>query len=213
MKVIILLGAPGAGKGSTAEVIRDTGYRHLSTGDLLRQAVKDGTDAGKEADGYMKRGELVPDEVIVKLVEEQLDEGGSEAMFLFDGFPRTTVQAELLDASLGGRDGAVDKVFLLETPRDVLINRLTGRRICRDCGKNFHAVNIPPKVEGVCDDCGGELYQRPDDCEETIVNRLDVFKEQTEALIGWYEDKGLLAKVNGNRPAVKIVADIESILA
>jgi adenylate kinase len=213
MKVIILLGAPGAGKGTVAEKIREaTKYIHVSTGDMLREAVKKGSEVGREAEAYMKRGELVPDSVIIKLVEERLDKGKSEDAYMFDGFPRTPVQAELLDKSLSKRGSRVGQVFFLDAPRKVLIERLTGRRTCRKCGRNFHIVNIPPKKAGVCDSCGGELYQRPDDSEATIVNRLDVYNKQTESLISRYEGQGTLARVDSNQSAGKLVEEIVKIL-
>jgi len=211
MEAIVLLGAPGAGKGTAAEKIRElTSYAHVATGDMLRAAVKQATDLGREAEGYMKSGELVPDELIIKLVEERLDGGGPDDCYMFDGFPRTVHQAELLESTIERRGGTLRCVFFLDAPREVLINRLCGRRICRECGTNFHVVNIPPKQEGVCDVCGGELYQRPDDMEETIVNRLDVYNRQTESLISRYEEKGLLVRVNSDTGVDKLVEDIRS---
>jgi len=209
MKTIILLGAPGAGKGTIAEGIRAAGpFLHVSTGDMLREAVKKGTPVGQKADGYMKRGELVPDEVIVGIVEDRIAQGSRDAVYMFDGFPRTLEQARLLDASLGRHESKVDYVYLLDAPRDLLIKRLTGRRVCRACGQGYHVVNIPPKRAGVCDLCGGELYQRPDDSEATILNRLDVYVKQTESLIAYYEAKGVLVRVDAARPRQETVADI-----
>ncbi len=200
MDIVILLGPPGAGKGTLAEIVRDkTGYEHVATGDMLRDAVKRGTETGKKAEGYMKSGELVPDSVIAELVEDRLDSGSGSGRFLFDGYPRTAQQAELLDKSVGERDGKISRVFLLEVSRETLISRLTGRRICRQCGRNYHVVNRPPQHEGICDECGGELYQRPDDKKETIENRLDVYDEQTKGLISRYESEGKLDRVNSDQ--------------
>lgn len=213
MKVIVLFGAPGAGKGTVAERVRAaTRYLHISTGDMLRDEVKKGSDVGREAESYMKRGALVPDETIIKIVEKRLDAGKADEMYMFDGFPRTLPQAELLGKSLAARKGKVDNVFYLEAPRDVLIQRLTGRRICRKCGTNFHVTNVPPKKPGICDACGGELYQRADDSEATIINRLDVFNKQTESLIAYYEKKGVLVRVNSAQKADGLVADIMKVL-
>ncbi|OVE76995.1 adenylate kinase [bacterium E08(2017)] len=212
MKVIILMGAPGSGKGTTAERISEANYQHVSTGDMLRAAVKAESELGQEADGYMKRGELVPDELIIRLIEELLDKGTDESAYLFDGFPRTEVQADLLNEALAKRDSAVGQVMFLDVPRDVLITRLTGRRICRQCGVSFHVVNIPPKVEGVCDACGGELYQRADDSEETIKNRLDVYNEQTKSLISYYEERGLLKRLDGDQGADNLAQEVLSLI-
>ncbi len=199
MKAIVLLGAPGAGKGSAAEKIKErTRYQHVSTGDMLRDAIKCGSEVGLEAETYMKRGELVPDEIMIRLVEERMRSGGGDAAYMLDGFPRTDNQATLLDSALERMGGTLERVFFLYAPRELLITRLTGRRICRSCGANYHAVNIPPAVEGVCDNCGGELYQRSDDQEDTIVNRLEVYNEQTEGLIERYEKAGLLARIDSD---------------
>jgi adenylate kinase len=211
MEAIILIGPPGAGKGTAAERVRvDAGYVHISTGDMLRAAVKLGTTIGREAEGYMKRGELVPDEVMIRLVAERLNAGNSADRYMFDGFPRTVPQAELLEKTLKDLGGCITHVFLLEAPRQVLIQRLTGRRICRSCGMNFHVTNVPPKKTGVCDACGGELYQRPDDQEVTIANRLDVYQRQTETLIARYFEQGKLVRVDSGQSAKKLVSEIMS---
>jgi adenylate kinase len=200
MKATILLGAPGAGKGTIAEMlVESTDYRHVSTGDMLREAVKEDTAIGRKARSYMEAGELVPDDVILGIVRERLQREGAGAHILFDGFPRTLDQARLLDDVLADLEGELIRVFLLDVPRDVLVDRLSGRRICRQCGAVYHVRNIPPKQAGVCDKCGGELYQRPDDTEETVRNRLDVFKRQTESLIGYYEQQGTLQRVAADR--------------
>lgn len=213
MRVVILLGAPGSGKGTTADRVKDeAGYKHVSTGDLLRAAVKEGTDVGKEAESYMKKGALVPDDVMIRIVEDVLDKGGDDASYMFDGYPRTIEQAKLLEESLERRRTGIKRVIFLDVPRDILIQRLTGRRICRSCGLSFHIVNIPPKVEGICDACGGELYQRPDDSEETIVNRLEVYNKQTESLISRYEKQGLLIRVDGDQGADNLGDEVKDIL-
>ncbi|MBN1676475.1 MAG: adenylate kinase [Kiritimatiellae bacterium] len=213
MNTIILLGAPGAGKGTTAEGIKaKTRYVHISTGDMLREAVRNGTPLGREAKTYMERGELVPDDLILKLVEARLQEGGRDESYMFDGFPRTIEQAKLLAQLLAKFHAKVDYVFFLDAARDVLIDRLTGRRICRECGTNYHVRNIPPKREGVCDACGGELYQRPDDTEETIVNRLNVFRKETEGLITFYDEEGVLVRVDSAQHRDKITAEILEML-
>jgi adenylate kinase len=209
MKTIILLGAPGAGKGTIAEGIRsESAFIHVSTGDMLREAVKNGTVVGRQAEGYMKRGELVPDDVIVGIVEERLERGARDLAYMFDGFPRTLDQARLLDEALARYASKVDMVFLLDAPRDLLLARLTGRRVCRKCGQSYHVINIPPKQAGLCDLCGGELYQRADDSEATILNRLEVYAKQTESLISYYEKKGVLVRVDSARQRQATVAEI-----
>ena len=213
MKVVVLLGAPGSGKGTTAEKTRDKlGAQHLSTGDMLRAAVKDKTPAGREAEAYMSRGELVPDSIIVRLVEDRLDRGAEDAVYLLDGFPRTAEQAGLLEESVARRNGRIAVVVYLDAPRETLISRLTGRRICRGCGMNYHVVNLPPKKEGVCDACGGELYQRPDDNRDTIENRLDIYASQTEELIARYRSQGILKRVDSSRDPDELAAQVDEIV-
>lgn len=198
MQAIILLGAPGAGKGTMADGIQKaTDYIHVSTGDMLREAVKANSPVGLEAKSYMEAGELVPDDVIIKLVRDKLEQDKADAKYMFDGFPRTEQQARLLDDLIESKDGQVNHVFMLEVPTDIVVSRLSGRRICRDCNAVYHIVNIPPKVDGLCDVCGGtDLYQRPDDTEETILNRLDVYRRQTEQLIDYYEKKNILCRID-----------------
>jgi len=213
MKAIILIGAPGSGKGTTAEGIKAaTGYIHVATGDMLREAVARGSSVGKAAESYMKQGTLVPDEVIIELVEERLDGGSPADCYMFDGFPRTQRQAELLDSSLEKRSGELANVFYLDAPRELVISRLTGRRTCRECGTIFHVVNIPPKKEGICDLCGGELYVRPDNKEDTIIRRLEVFHSQTGGLISYYESKGVLTRIDAAQPKEEIVGQAVSLM-
>lgn len=200
MQAIILLGAPGAGKGTVAATLTEaTDFRHVSTGDMLREAVKSGSEVGRKAQSYMEAGTLVPDDVIIGIVRERLEAGRPDDRYMFDGFPRTLEQARLLDEALEALNGELKAVFLLEVPEDVLVDRISGRRICRNCGAVYHARNLPPKQEGVCDQCGGELYQRPDDNEETVRNRLSVYSEQTAPLIDYYEQRNLLARVDAAR--------------
>jgi adenylate kinase len=202
MQAIILLGAPGAGKGTLAEGVRTaTAYIHVSTGDMLRTAVKAGTPTGLEAKSYMEKGELVPDDVILRIVGERLAQGQASDQYMFDGFPRTLEQARQLDATLAQLGAAVNQVFLLEVPTPVIVSRLSGRRICKSCGAVYHVTNIPSKVADVCDQCGGPLYQRPDDSEATVLNRLEVYERQTASLIDFYEQKGVLVRINaGTNP-------------
>ena len=201
---VIFIGPPGAGKGTVASMLHDEyGYVLLSTGDILRRAVKEGTELGIKAKDYMDRGELVPDDVIIGIVKEYMATNDSAKGFIFDGFPRTIAQAEALQGMT-----QIDCVFLLDASEDVVIERLSGRRVCRKCGAIYHIKNHPPKVEGVCDICGGELYQRDDDREETIRMRLRVYREQTAPLIDFYREKGLLVEIDANRDAVENAREI-----
>ena len=214
MQAIILLGAPGAGKGTLAEGVRNaTGLIHVSTGDMLRAAVKAGTPTGREAQAYMEKGELVPDDVILRIVGERLAQGKPDARYMFDGFPRTLEQARQLDATLAALGGSVRQVFLLEVPVPVIVSRLSGRRICKTCGAVYHLTNIPPKQAGVCDQCGGPLYQRPDDSEETVLNRLEVYQRQTASLIEFYAQKGLLVRINAGTTPQAATAELLARLA
>ena len=196
---LVLLGPPGAGKGTQASVLCvNFDLLHLSTGDLLREAVKNNTDEGVQAKSYMDKGDLVPDNVVARMITQKLKEEDVSAGFILDGFPRTKKQAEILEAALVEMNLPLDMVVYFETTEDVILTRLTGRRICRSCGKIFHITNIPPKVEGVCDACNGELYQRGDDKEETIKNRIDVYNKETKELIDYYQEKKILQRASGN---------------
>lgn len=195
---LVLLGPPGAGKGTQAVKISEK-YRipHISTGDIFRKNVKEGTLLGKKAKEYMDKGELVPDELVVELVKDRLNEDDCREGFLLDGFPRTVFQAEELDKYLKDKGIAVDKVIDIDVDEDVLLERMIGRRVCRQCGSPYHVKNMPPKKEGVCDICGGEVYQRADDTEETVRNRFLVYQKQTKPLIEYYEKAGNIVHIEG----------------
>ncbi len=196
---VILLGAPGAGKGTQAERIRAKfALPHISTGDMLRAAVAQGTEMGLAAKKAMDAGGLVPDEVVIGVVRDRLAEADATDGFLLDGFPRTTEQAESLDAMLAGGGRSVSDVLLLDVPESELIDRLVGRRLCRVCGKTHHIEFDPPAVEGVCNACGDAVYQRDDDNEATVRNRLNVYREQTEPLIDYYDARGVLKRIVGS---------------
>jgi adenylate kinase len=205
------MGLPGAGKGTqAARIIEELHIPHISTGDMFRAAVKEETPLGLEAKSYMDQGQLVPDRVTIGIVRERLGKDDCARGFLLDGFPRTVPQAEALDGLLKelGRD--LDIVLYIEVDEEELLKRLTGRRICRNCGATYHVVFAPPKVEGVCDRCGGELYQRDDDRIETVANRLKVNLEQTEHLLKYYESAGKLHRVDGKQPIESVTDSILS---
>ncbi len=210
---IILMGPPGAGKGTQAEKLVEL-YQipHISTGDMFRKAQKDGTELGLKAKEYMEQGQLVPDEVTVGIVRERLAEADCKDGFLLDGFPRTVQQADALDGILKDLGMVLDRVINIEVDKAFLVDRLTGRRVCRTCGATFHVVNKAPKVEGVCDKCGGELYQRNDDKIETVSNRLDVYAAQTAPLIEYYQSKGVMSSIDGSKSMEDVLADIRSAL-
>lgn len=194
---LILLGAPGAGKGTVAKMLTAIdGSVQISTGDILRAAVKEGSELGKKAESYMKAGELVPDELIMDIMGERLLEDDCKAGFLLDGFPRTIPQAEALKELLAKLGIELQAAVNLNVPREVILDRLTTRRTCEDCGAIYNVKSNPPKVEGVCDKCGGKVVQRADETEEAISKRLDVFSAQTAPLVGFYEKEGLLLDVN-----------------
>jgi adenylate kinase len=205
---LIFLGAPGAGKGTVASAIgKELGLPQVSTGDLFREAVKNGTELGLRVKGIMEKGELVPDELTVALVRERLAQPDTAQGYILDGFPRTIPQAEAL-ASFQRIDAAVN----FQCGDDVVVRRLSGRRICRSCGAIYHVENMPPRREGVCDRDGGELYIRDDDRIESIRNRLRVYREQTEPLIGWYRAHGLLHDIDSEQNVEKSLAQLRKLL-
>jgi adenylate kinase len=195
---MILLGPPGCGKGTQAKILIDTYHiPQISTGDILREAIKKGSPLGIEAKTYMDQGSLVPDQLVIGIIEERLQQADCARGFILDGFPRTVAQAEALDTTLSKAGLKLEYVFNIEVVDEELIKRLTGRRVCRKCGESFHITFNPPEKEGLCDSCGGELYQRDDDREETIRNRLKVYQAQTAPLISFYEEKDILHSVDG----------------
>lgn len=197
---IILMGPPGAGKGTQAEKLtQELGVPHISTGDMFRKAIKEETELGKKAKSFMDQGKLVPDEVTIGIVKERLAEPDCQKGFLLDGFPRTVVQADALDGILKELDMALDSVINITVFRELLIERLTGRRVCKSCGATYHVIFNPTQKDGICDKCSGEMYQRNDDKLETVGNRLDVYDAQTAPLIEYYENKGLLKNIDGSQ--------------
>jgi len=207
---VIFLGAPGAGKGTQARRLA-VGWSvpQVATGDMLREAVAEGTPLGREAKRFMDSGALVPDEVVIGLVDERLARPDAGSGYVLDGFPRTVAQAEALDALLRRRGQELDRVIFFDVSRGELLRRLTGRRICRQCGTAFHLVSAPPRTAGRCDQCGGELYQREDDTETTVVRRLDVYGKQTAPLLDYYRQRGLLVRVDGEGPVERVAGAIQ----
>lgn len=207
------MGLPGAGKGTQAEkIVEKYHIPHISTGDMFRQAIKDETELGLKAKTFMDKGELVPDEVTIGIVRERLSKEDCKNGFLLDGFPRTHAQAESLEVLLSEMGRKIDYCIYIEADIDVLKERLSGRRICKSCGATFHTVFNPPKVENVCDKCGGELYQRADDNPETVENRLQVNLKQMQPLIDFYTEKGYLKAVNGLQDIDEVFKDIDSLI-
>lgn len=210
---LVLMGLPGAGKGTQAEQIVDQyGIPHISTGDMFRAAMKEGTALGLQAKSFMDKGELVPDEVTIGIVRERLSKEDCKKGFLLDGFPRTVPQAEALEDILTQLDKKIDYVINIDVDHGILMERLTGRRICKGCGATYHLVFNPPAKEGTCDRCGGELYQRADDNAETVQNRLDVNMQQAQPLLDFYETKGYLRNIDGQRDIKIVFADIAELL-
>lgn len=210
----VLLGPPGAGKGTLAAVLKkDYGLLHISTGDLLREEMKSGTELGKKIKNFVESGELVPDRIVIEMIEQTLGKSGSQVKgYMLDGFPRTTVQAEDLDRILAKIGKPIDVAILMEASLPVILQRLTGRRLCRNCGTIFHVQNKPSRQPGICDACGGDLYQRPDDTEETIKNRMLVYAEKTAPIIEFYEKQGKLRKVPCDSDTQTIVNVVNNIL-
>ena len=207
------MGLPGAGKGTQAErIVEKYGIPHISTGDMFRAAIKEETPLGLEAKSFMDKGELVPDEVTIGIVRERLGKADCEKGFLLDGFPRTVAQADALENILSDLSRKIDYVINIDVDQEILMERLTGRRICKSCGATYHLVFNPPTKEGECDRCGGELYQREDDNEATVKNRLDVNIKQTKPLLDFYENKGYLRNINGQQEIGKVFTDLDSLL-
>ena len=210
---LVLMGLPGAGKGTQAEkIVENYNIPHISTGDMFRAAIKEGTELGLKAKSFMDKGELVPDSVTIGIVRERLSKDDCKKGFLLDGFPRTVAQAEALENMLSELERPIDFVINVDVDKDILMERLTGRRICKECGATYHLVFNPPAKEDTCDRCGGELYQRADDNAETVQNRLDVNLAQTKPLLSFYEGKGTLRTVNGQQDINVVFEDINKLL-
>lgn len=210
---LVLMGLPGAGKGTQAEkIVEKYAIPHISTGDMFRAAMKEGTELGLKAKSFMDQGALVPDEVTIGIVRERLSKDDCQKGFLLDGFPRTVPQAEALENILTELGKKIDYVLNIDVDQDILMERLTGRRICKNCGSTYHLVFNPPAKEGVCNRCGGELYQRADDNAETVKNRLQVNIEQAKPLLDFYETKGYLRNIDGQQDINKVFVDIDSLL-
>lgn len=205
---LILLGPPGAGKGTQAKSISNKyNIPHISTGDIFRKNISEKTALGIEAKGYIDKGLLVPDELTVRIVEDRLRSDDCKMGYLLDGFPRTIYQAEELE-----KLDTLDYVLLLQVPDEFILSRMTGRRVCTGCGASFHVTNNPPKIEGICDLCGGELVQRKDDKKETVAQRIEVYKKQTEPLVNYYKDKGILKTVDGTLEIDEVFKSIVRVL-
>jgi len=207
---MVLLGPPGAVKGTQADLlVKAYDLLHISTGDMLRSAVKEGSDVGREVEGYMNSGELVPDEIVTRVVIDRMSKPDAAKGVILDGYPRTRPQAESLDRSMESTGNTLDVVLFFKTSEEVAVKRLSGRRVCKACGKNYHMTNMPPSKEGICDLCGGKLYQREDDKPETVKNRLDVYEQSTRELVEYYRDKGVLREVDGDIPAGELFDEIK----
>ncbi|MFT4415741.1 adenylate kinase [Fredinandcohnia humi] len=210
---LVLMGLPGAGKGTQAErIVEKYNIPHISTGDMFRAAIKDGTELGLKAKSFMDKGELVPDEVTIGIVRGRLSKDDCKQGFLLDGFPRTVPQAEALEQILTELDKLIDYVINIDVNQEILLERLTGRRICKNCGATYHLVFNPPREDNTCDKCGGELYQRADDNAETVGTRLQVNIEQSKPLLDFYQEKGYLRNIDGQQEINKVFADIEELL-
>ena len=210
---IVMLGAPGAGKGTQAKMIAEKySIPHVSTGDIFRANIKNGTELGKEAKSYMDKGELVPDELTVRILLDRVAQEDCKNGYVLDGFPRTIPQAEVLDAELTKMGDKIDFAINVEVPDENIVRRMSGRRACLKCGATYHIVHIPPVKEGICDKCGSELVLRDDDKEETVKNRLSVYHEQTQPLIDFYDKKGVLKEVDGTVDSKDVFAAITGIL-
>ena len=206
---IILLGPPGAGKGTQAAgIVEKYNIPHISTGDIFRKNIKEGTELGKKAKGFIDQGLLVPDELTVGLVTDRISQPDCEKGFMLDGFPRNVAQAQHLDEYLKEVGISLDKVVNIEVDKDILVGRAVGRRICKSCGATYHVEFNPPKVDGICDVCGGELYQRADDNEETVSKRIQVYLDETKPLVNYYSEEGIIANINGQQSIDSVFGDI-----
>lgn len=206
---ILLMGPPGAGKGTqAAKLVEKFNVPHISTGDMFRAAVKEGTELGKQAKACMDSGQLVPDSVTIGIVKERLAKPDCKEGFILDGFPRTIEQADALDRTLTELGIKLDRVINIDVPAEDLISRMTGRRICKSCGATYHVAFNPSQLDGKCDNCGGELYQRDDDREETVTKRLTVYKAQTQPLIDYYRAQGLYTEIDGRQEIDQVLHDI-----
>ncbi|MFH1837375.1 MAG: adenylate kinase [Candidatus Omnitrophota bacterium] len=206
---LVLLGPPGAGKGTQAAILKERyGFLHVSTGDMLRECVREGGELGKEIQKCMNSGELVPDDIVTRAVLERVKRPDAAIGIMLDGYPRTRNQAETLDRSLKEVNKELDVVLYFSTSKEMSVSRLSGRRVCTKCGMNYHIKNIPPKKNGICDTCGIELIQREDDSPEIVKNRLTVYEERTKGLIDYYANVGLLREVNGDLQAGKLFEEI-----
>ncbi|MBR5376311.1 MAG: adenylate kinase [Lachnospiraceae bacterium] len=211
---IIMLGAPGAGKGTQAQMIaKEKGIPHISTGDIFRANIKEGTDLGKEAKTYMDQGKLVPDELTVRILLDRVSKDDCKEGYVLDGFPRTIPQANVLDEELKKLDDHVDFAINVDVPDENIVNRMSGRRACPKCGATYHIKHVPPKKEGICDKCGESLVLRDDDKPETVKKRLAVYHEQTQPLIEYYTEKGILKTVDGTVDPGDVFAAINDILS
>lgn len=211
--ILILLGPPGAGKGSQAnKLIKEFNLTHISTGDIFRKNIKEETELGLKVKEIIKAGSLVSDELTNELVFDRLSNEGSDLNIMLDGYPRNINQAEALDKWLVENNHELTSVVYIDASIETLIERISGRRVCKDCGATYHATNFPPKVEGVCDVCGGELFQRPDDNEETAKQRIEIYEEQTSPLIEYYSKLGKLSKFDGNKDVEEVYVDIKNSL-
>lgn len=210
---LVLMGLPGAGKGTQAErIVEKYNIPHISTGDMFRAAMKEETELGLQAKSFIDKGELVPDEVTIGIVRERLGKNDCQKGFLLDGFPRTVAQADALEGILSELNKQIDYVINIQVNKDILMERLTGRRICKQCGATYHLVFNPPANEGKCDKCGGELYQRADDNEETVANRLEVNLQQTQPLLDFYNEKGYLRNIDGEQDIDMVFNDVDQLV-
>jgi adenylate kinase len=210
---IVLLGAAGAGKGTqAAKLVEAYGLTHISTGDIFRKNVTEGTELGREAKRYMDEGKLVPDDVVIAMVKDRLSQPDCDTGFMLDGFPRTLPQAEALDSALDSMGKKLDAVVSIEVPRDVLMGRLTSRRQCRQCGRIYNVLGEMPEVEGVCGTCGGEVYQRDDDTIEAATKRLNDYDAITSQLVPFYSNQGILKTIDGDRAVDAVFSDIQTVL-